>query len=386
MVTATLLAMDLTPDAVRNVELRKKGRGYDADDVDAFRQQVEIGAGEMQARLREAAAKIEEAETRAREAEERSRTSVESDETIQRTLLLAQRTADAAVKEAEETAARKVADAEAEAERLLTEARNHREQAIADAESEVREAIDLKRAELLDELSALERTRDGLHAEVVALEAHVDAQRGRVQEARDLLGAALDQPLAPVAVPEAADVAGPEPEPASEPDPAPAVEPVLGAGEPAAAGLLVELDDGESDDEPAAAEGDDPWEPAPPESVFAGEPAESAPEDDPWAAASEEDWAQAPPPPPPPPPPDFEADDAAWAEAPPPPPPPPPDFEAPAQPAEGPGASFGGLSGPAATDQLPDLDQQDEDENPWLAELSDHEATERDRSRFGRRR
>ena len=186
--------MDLTPDVLRGIEFRRKGRGYDIDDVDAFREQVEVWVGEAQTRLREATTKLDEAEKRAREAEERSRTNVESDETIQRTLLLAQRTADSAVAEAEETAGRKVAEAEAEAERLTTEARTHRERAIADAEAEVREAVDLKRAELLDELTALERDRDALADDVALLETHIEAQRGRIQEARDVLGVLLDDP------------------------------------------------------------------------------------------------------------------------------------------------------------------------------------------------
>ena len=195
--------MDLTPDVLRGIEFRRKGRGYDIDDVDAFRERVEVWVGEAQTRLREATTKLDEAEKRAREAEERSRTNVESDETIQRTLLLAQRTADSAVAEAEETAGRKVAEAEAEAERLTTEARTHRERAIADAEADVREAVDLKRAELLDELTALERDRDALADDVALLETHIEAQRGRVQEARDVLGVLLDDPgsLALVAPP-----------------------------------------------------------------------------------------------------------------------------------------------------------------------------------------
>jgi hypothetical protein len=38
-------------------------------------------------------------------------------------------------------------------------------------------------------------------------------------------------------------------------------------------------------------------------------------------------------------------------------------------------------------EQLPELDEQVEEDNPWLAELSDQESDEEsDRSRFGRRR
>ena len=361
--TATLVAMDLTPDLVRGIEFRRKGRGYDTEEVDKFRQAVATWAEEAQARLREATSKLDEAETRAREAEERSRTHVESDETIQRTLLLAQRTADAAVAEAEETAGRKVAeaertagrtvaDAEAESERLLAEARGHRERAIAEAEAEVRETLDLKRAEMLDELTTLERVRDDLTGDVAVLESHLEDQRSRVQDARDLLGVLLNDPgaLAPVAAPELSDMHVPEPAPRSELFLEPLAEPESFAPEVLSEPLGPDL----ADD---------------------------------WSTASEDTWADTPPPPPPPPP-GPEVDEAAWADAPPP-PPPPPDFDVPAEPgAEGAAGSFGGLSGPAVPEQLPDLNEQAEDDNPWLAELTDQEADAEDgeRSRFGRRR
>ncbi|MET0736698.1 MAG: DivIVA domain-containing protein [Acidimicrobiales bacterium] len=383
--------MDLTPDVLRGIEFRRKGRGYDIDDVDAFREQVEVWVGEAQTRLREATTKLDEAEKRAREAEERSRTNVESDETIQRTLLLAQRTADSAVAEAEETAGRKVAEAEAEAERLTTEARTHRERAIADAEAEVREAVDLKRAELLDELTALERDRDALADDVALLETHIEAQRGRVQEARDVLGVLLDDPGSLALVTPPTLSATEVPVLAEGTDLAPATEPDY-------------LEDLDEESTTVDAGGADPW--AAPvtdssESVFGETHAAS---DDDWSTASEDAWADTPPPPPPPPP-GLDVDEAAWADAPPPPPPPPPDFDVPGEaaapapdPAPAPGptaepdpetgsASFGGLSGPAVPEQLPELDEQAEEDNPWLAELSDQEteAENSDKSRFGRR-
>lgn len=364
--------MDLTPDVLAGIEFRRKGRGYDAEDVDAFRQQVEVWAGEMQARLREATSKLDEAESRARDAEERARTSTEGDETIQRTLLLAQRTADAAVAEAEETASRKVTEAEAEADRLLTEARNHREQAIAGAEAEVREAMDLKRAELLDELTTLERARDALAGDVATLEVHLETQRARIDEIRDQLGLLLEHPLAATPTPALSGVDAPEAVPALVVEVAP--EAIVESEAADEADLEVEVPD------PFATA-----DPNPRESVFGDTPAADAAEaGDDWSAATEDAWADTPPPPPPPPA-DLAVDEAAWADAPPPPPPPPPDFEAPG--AEASAAAFGGLSGPAVAEQLPDLDEQAEEDNPWLAELADEETGAEDgRSRFGRRR
>ncbi len=381
--------MDLTPDVLAGIEFRRKGRGYDTEDVDAFRQQVMTGAGEMQARLREATSKLDEAETRARDAEERARTNAEGDETIQRTLLLAQRTADSAVAEAEETAARKVAEAEetaarkvaeaeAEADRLLTEARNHREQAIAGAEAEVREAIDLKRADLLDELATLERARDALAGDVATLEVHLESQRARIDEVRDQLGLLLEHPLAPTPTPDLTGVEVPEAAPAAGIE---VTEPAL---EPEAELLPLEVAPLEAPEAVVAPlEAPETVEdPAPSESVFGETPATDDVED--WSVTSEDAWAD-PPPPPPPPPTGLEVDESAWADAPPPPPPPPPDFDTPGT--ESGSATFGGLSGPAVPEQLPDLDDQAEEDNPWLAELADEETGAEDsRSRFGRRR
>ena len=134
--------MNVTAELLDTFEFRKKGRGYDSEQVDDLIARVRSTLGDLEARLADATARAEAAEARAADAEARSRTSSESDETIQRTLLLAQRTADAAVQEAEETAAKKVADAELEAKRLIEEADEARARALANAEEEVRRSVD----------------------------------------------------------------------------------------------------------------------------------------------------------------------------------------------------------------------------------------------------
>ena len=63
---------------------------------------------------------------------------------------------------------------------------------------------------------------------------------------------------------------------------------------------------------------------------------------------------------------DLEVDEAAWAAAPPPPPPPPPDFDVPGGRARAIGGTFGGLSGPAVPEQLPELDDQAEERQPLV--------------------
>ena len=97
--------MDVTPQLLKDVEFRQKVRGYDPDEVDDFLERVGLAFAQLQDRLREANDKVEAADARATRAEARVRDSSEIDDTLRRTLVLAQRTADAAVKEAEEQAA-----------------------------------------------------------------------------------------------------------------------------------------------------------------------------------------------------------------------------------------------------------------------------------------
>jgi DivIVA domain-containing protein len=108
--------MDLTPQSLHSVEFREARRGgYNTRDVDDFIERVAAGAGHLNERLREAQMRAEAAEARLvehqREIEELRRRSAapevsETDETLRRTLVLAQRTADATIKEAKDEANR----------------------------------------------------------------------------------------------------------------------------------------------------------------------------------------------------------------------------------------------------------------------------------------
>ena len=119
MVVATIDAMDVTPQLLHDVEFREAKRGgYNTQDVDDFLERVAVGIDRQEALLREAQqrlataeARITEAERRAAQAEERASTTNDADETLKRTLVLAQRTADAAIREAEEEAARTLSSA-----------------------------------------------------------------------------------------------------------------------------------------------------------------------------------------------------------------------------------------------------------------------------------
>lgn len=155
--------MEVSPKTLREVEFREKMRGYHPEDVDHFLEQVAAGLEVMQDRLRQAVERAQRAEAAASEAGG-------SDETLRKTLVLAQRTADMAVQEAREQAARILAGAEQQAQAMLAEAEEHGRRAHEDAINEVRA-----------ELGRLEAAREQSQQEVEALEHWLEEHKTHLQ-------------------------------------------------------------------------------------------------------------------------------------------------------------------------------------------------------------
>lgn len=221
---ATIDGMDVTPQLLHDVEFREAKRGgYNTQDVDEFLERLAVGLERQDAQLREARQRIEiaearvaEAERRAVQAEQRASDNVTSDETLTRTLVLAQRTADAAIREAEEQAARTLSSAQEQAARLLGEAEDIAARARAEAEDEARQAHEEARTQVLQEMRELEALRDQLRDDAEVLERHLDEQRERARRAVDELQRMLDDPesLRSVGVPSVSDVRVPITDPA----------------------------------------------------------------------------------------------------------------------------------------------------------------------------
>jgi cell division initiation protein len=251
--------MDLTAQVLHDVEFREAKRGgYNTQDVDEFLERLAVAVERQDAQLREARQRVAAAESRLADAERRAGEAGlqpdlgggEADETLKRTLVLAQRTADAAIREAEERAARLVASAEDEAARMLAEAHDTTTRVYAEAEDEARRAQHEARSRVLAELQELEGSRELLRADVELLEHHIEEQRERLRLAIRELHALVEDPAAlrDVPVPRLADVVIPEPEPEPDPRPRPARRLV--------ASPVVEDEDWEveGDDDPAFAE------------------------------------------------------------------------------------------------------------------------------------
>ena len=210
--------MDVTPQLLKDVEFReKKFGGYDPDEVDDFLERVGVAIGQLQLRLREMSQRAEAAEARlAEQPAVPALPPTEADDTLRRTLLLAQRTADAAVAEAQEEAQRIVGAAQDEAERIRAEDLARHERELQESQDEIRRAGDETRNRILAEVDELEGIRDQLMADVEVLERHVDDERARLQTTVDTLQGLLDAAgaMAPLEPPVVTAVVPPrEPEP-----------------------------------------------------------------------------------------------------------------------------------------------------------------------------
>jgi DivIVA domain-containing protein len=229
--------MELSPKAIAGVEFRIVRRGYDPDEVRSFLVQVGKGVEEMRAQLvatdnraRAAMAKLQELSSAApvapaapapapvaaptpAPAVEAPREATDAD-TITRTLVLAQKTADAAVAEAQERARTIVAEAEAHAKATLADADRRAAAMVADAETKSAERVraaendarrqgEAERTRVVTELQELASRRDRLRSDAENLAGHVTAQRSRVSAAVEVLQQVLQHPegLTPIPVP-----------------------------------------------------------------------------------------------------------------------------------------------------------------------------------------
>ncbi len=163
-------------DSLRTVEFRETLKGYHRDDVDEYLEKAAIEAEGLQEqlrqngeRLRKAAETIAQLETQlaAKPAPAPAPVAapplqpVVADDTLQRTLILAQKFIDETKADAEAEASRLVADAEAQARKVQ-------------ADSELR---------LREEIARLESNRSHLSHEVETMARQIETERERIRTA-----------------------------------------------------------------------------------------------------------------------------------------------------------------------------------------------------------
>lgn len=161
-------------DSLRTVEFRETLKGYHRDDVDGYLEKAAVEAEGLQEQLRQSNERLRKAaETIAQlETELAAKPEVQpvmaapvepaiADDTLQRTLVLAQKFVDETKADAEAQAARLVADAEAQARKVQ-------------AESEQR---------LREEIARLESNRSHLSHEVETMARQLESERDRLRSA-----------------------------------------------------------------------------------------------------------------------------------------------------------------------------------------------------------
>ena len=218
-------------DTLRTVEFRLGLKGYNVDEVDEYLDKAAQEAEGLQEhvrqlneRLRQASERIAQLEREKRSAPvagdegEGAAASAEaaalSDETLQRTLILAQKFVDQTKRESEAEAASVVAQAEERARSAIAEAEAAAAQLQAESHQKLRE-----------EVTRLETTRTELATDVETMARHLDSERNRLRGALTEILKWVDENVQP-----ANSLMG--------------VKPKAKPGDPMAAGGRPEADDG----------------------------------------------------------------------------------------------------------------------------------------------
>ena len=224
--------MEMSPKAIAAVTFPVVRKGYDPEQVRSFLSQLSRGVEELQNRALQAEAKSRLSAAPAPAAEP-----APNMDSITKTLVMAQRTADATLAEAREEADGIRNEASERAESILAEAKAQGAQMITAAEQEALRTGEITRSKVAAEVEALEARRSALSDDVDALSGHVTTQREQLASTVLVLNQALEHPgLQDVPKPTLsappADPPGPALVPPSEPDAGPPTELLGQPGEP----------------------------------------------------------------------------------------------------------------------------------------------------------
>ena len=229
--------MDFSPQTVRSAGFKTVKKGYDPSEVDDFKEKVAAAietaqnqATAMEALARAAVAKLQEVSQQVSTSSPTGASPSASDEdaeTISRTLVLAQRTADNTVAQANADAESITVKARVDATTVIDNARSMADKLLDEARVEGRRSAESERIKAENEVQALLARRDFLLSDVDHLEHHLGAQRERIRDAavslqdliervpgglgemrRPLLSASADSQL-PAPPPEASPVSAP---------------------------------------------------------------------------------------------------------------------------------------------------------------------------------
>jgi cell division septum initiation protein DivIVA len=157
--------MDVTPRELRDTDIREGFRGYHRDDVDELLERAASTIEGLNERMRQLTERLSSAEGSAGK-------SRETEEMLQRTLVLAQKTADEAIAEAKERSRTMLEESETKSRELVSE-----------AEGTARRIAENERQRLETEILDLSSRREALNADVEALERYEREYRSRLRKA-----------------------------------------------------------------------------------------------------------------------------------------------------------------------------------------------------------
>jgi cell division initiation protein len=175
-------------ETLRTVEFRLGLKGYNVDEVDEYLEKAAVEAERVQEQLRQTIERLRQAGERIAQLETAGPAPAGAavavaaapaavapaplvpDDSLQQTLMLAQRFVEQTKRESE-----------AEANRLVTQAEDRAQSVIARAEDEARQLVTDSQQRLRDEVSRLEGARAKLATDVENMARHLESERTRLR-------------------------------------------------------------------------------------------------------------------------------------------------------------------------------------------------------------
>jgi len=175
-------------ETLRTVEFRLGLKGYNVDEVDEYLEKAAVEAERVQEQLRQTIERLRQAGERIAQLEKAGPAPAGTtvavaatpaavapaplvpDDSLQQTLMLAQRFVEQTKRESE-----------AEANRLVTQAEDRAQSVIARAEDEARQLVTNSQQRLRDEVSRLEGARAKLATDVENMARHLESERTRLR-------------------------------------------------------------------------------------------------------------------------------------------------------------------------------------------------------------
>src|SRR5487761_513926 len=168
-------------DNLRTVEFRQTLRGYHIDDVDEYLEKVAVEAEALREQMRQQAERMRQATERITQLEQdqhqqpqavaaAAMSSAAAEDTLQRTLVMAQKFVD-----------QTHAEAEAEARSLVEQAQERATKTLADAENQAKTLVEQAQIRLREDVARLEALRGKLAGDVETISHYLDAERTRLR-------------------------------------------------------------------------------------------------------------------------------------------------------------------------------------------------------------